>query len=121
MRLEQVEKRRPLREDQRLVVLGDDLLERFQQDRELRGGLRRLARDQGRVAGGLAQAQQGLQRLHDPAARVEPLDDGRQRGGAHGVVDVALLLRQLRVEHGVGAGRQLGCDVPLQPSQYERS
>ena len=61
--LDAVEQRGPLREDERLVAVGDGFFEELEQEVELRGALRgRAARHEARVAGGLAQPQQRLER-----------------------------------------------------------
>ena len=98
--LDAVEQRGPLREDERLVAVGDGFFEELEQQIELRGARRgRAARDEAGVAGGLAQAQQRLERGDHAAAAAEARHDVLAGRGAHGVVERALFVREHGVEH----------------------
>ena len=79
--LDPIEEARPLREDQRLVPLVDDLLERAAEEADLGGARRRLTGDETAMAGGLAQAQQRLQGLEHALALGQLLGDLGQGGG----------------------------------------
>ena len=67
----------------------------------------------------LAQPQQRLERGEHAAALGEAGHHLLAGGGAHGVVDVALLLLELAVEHGLDARGQLGRDLLLHAAQDE--
>src|SRR5579883_1225154 len=123
MRLDAVEQRGPLGEHERLVAFGDRVLERLDQALDLRRRLGVLPGDEARVAGGLAQAQQRLERgEHASAARLREFFGHALAGrDAHGVVDAALRLVELDVKHGVRAGRQLAQDLALGAAQHERT
>ena len=79
VRLDEIEQAGPLREDQRLVPLGGELLERFEQRFDLGRGRRALAGHERGVTRRLAQAQQRLERGEHAAAGLEL---GRPRRGA---------------------------------------
>ena len=97
VRLDSIEQARPLREDQRLVPVGDGVAERVEQRLDLRRRRRLLAGHERRVAGGLAQAQQRLERREDVAAVAQPIATTSARdGGADRVVDGALGGRRAR-------------------------
>ena len=72
------------------------------------------------MAGGLAQAQQRLERGEHAAAGAEARHDVLARRGAHRVVERALFVRELDVQHDLGARRQLGRDLALEAAQHER-
>ena len=86
---------------------------------------RALAGHQRRVAGGLAQAQQRLERLRSrrlpSPSSAEQRDDVLARRRADGVVDGALAVVELDAQDRVGARRQLGRDLVLEAAQHERA
>ena len=108
-----------MREDERLVTVGDHGVERGQQQLELGRARKRPARDQRAVAGRLPQPEQGLQRCHHAAARSQPFDHLAEGGGPDRVIDLSFLVAQLAAQHHVGPRRQLGRDLPLEPAQDE--
>ena len=120
VRLDQIEQARPLREDERLVPVGDGLLERLEQSLDLRRRLRGLPRHERGVARRLAQAQERLERREDASPVGESVGDVLLGRDAHGVVDVALDLVELDVEHDVGPRRKLRDDLALRAPEDER-
>ena len=74
------------------------------------------------VAGGLAQAQQELERLEHAPARLELGDDLLLRRGAHRVVHRALLGSTARSASTTSVrGGSSARDLALQPPQHERA
>jgi len=115
LRLCEIEERGPLREDQRLVPLGDDAVQRLHQQLELGRGRGRLTRNQTRVTGGLSQAQQRFEGREHAAAGLESFDDLVQRGHPYGVVHLALAPFKLAAQHHLGTRRQFRRDLLLEP------
>src|SRR5262249_23003377 len=86
---------------------------------DLRGALGCLARNEARVASGLAQAEERLERREHARPFGELGDDLLLRRGAHRVVDGALALIELAIENGIGARRKLGNDVAFHAAKHE--
>ena len=103
------------------MAIGDDALELLEQEHDLRGGGRALARDKGAVARGLTQPQERLKRGEHALPRSEFLQNVGPRGRAHRVVDRALLRIELAAQDEIGAGRKLGRDLALAAPQHEGS
>ncbi len=117
--LDEVEEGGPLGEDEGLVAVGGGVFEGLDEALDLGRGGGELAGDQRRVAGGLAEAEEGFEGGEDVAALGEAGDDLLAGGGADGLVDVALLVLELAVEDGLDAGGQLGGDVLLEAAEDE--
>ena len=122
VRLDQIEQRRPLREHERLVPLGDRLLERLEQPLDLRRRLGLLARARAPEwhAAWRRRSSASSAASTPPPVR-QLLGDVLLRRDADGVVDAALGLVELDVKHRVGARRQLGQHLALRAAQDERA
>ena len=117
VRLQQIEHRRPLREHERFVPFGCRGLERFEQKLGLRRGLRMLARHQGRVTRGLAQAQQSLERGERVSLALKRSESISPRRKTHRVIHASFILVELRAQRDLGSRRKLRRHHALEPSQ----
>ena len=100
-----VQERSPLGKNQGLVALFEGLAQAFHEKIHLGGSVRLLAGHKARMAGRLAQAQQGFQGFEYVSALAQTFDHSADTRGAHGVVDLALLGAEFAVENHLAARR----------------
>jgi hypothetical protein len=99
--LNEIKQARPLREDQRLMTVGNGFFETLEEGFEFRGRAIRglLAGNETRVARRLAEAKQGLEGRHDITARAQSLDDIADRRSPDRVIHGSFFLRKITIEH----------------------